>query len=138
MMPALLSRLAESCLGDGDADLARVHADEAVALTQRWDMRAWEIDAQLTVARVRRRAENLRARPAIEFALDRARTLVAETGARGLEPHVHLELAALAGLTGDEATRQTELREGLRIFTEIGATMRAGEVAKELGLFATS
>jgi hypothetical protein len=36
-------------------------------------------------------------------------------------------------LTGDETARQRELREAHRLFTEIGAPIRAAEVAKDLG-----
>jgi len=36
-------------------------------------------------------------------------------------------------LTGDEATRQRELREAHRLFLEIGAPIRAEQVARELG-----
>jgi hypothetical protein len=86
------------------------------------------------VARVRRRAEGVIARPAIEAALARALTLVRETCARGFEPHVHLERAELARLLGDDAARQRELREAHRLFIEMGATIRATEIAKELGL----
>ena len=89
---------------------------------------------QLALARVRRCAEGLSARPAIETALERALALVRETGARGFEPRVYLERAELARLTGDEATRERELREAHRLFTEMGATIRAVEVAKVLGL----
>jgi hypothetical protein len=41
--------------------------------------------------------------------------------------------AELARLSSDEITRQRELREAHRLFTEIGAPIRAAEVAKELG-----
>jgi len=54
------------------------------------------------------------------------------------DPFVCLERAELARLSGDEAPRQRELREAHRLFTEIGAPMRAGEVAKELGLATAS
>jgi hypothetical protein len=37
-------------------------------------------------------------------------------------------------LIGDEASRERELRGAHRLFTEIGAPIRAAEVAKELGL----
>jgi hypothetical protein len=59
--------------------------------------------------------------------------LVSETGARCFEPHVYLERAELVRLTGDEAAREErELRHGP--FTEIGAPIRASEVAKQLDL----
>jgi hypothetical protein len=51
---------------------------------------------------------------------------------------VYLERAELAKLTGDEATRVRELREAHRLFLEIGAPIRAAEVAKELGLATAS
>jgi hypothetical protein len=35
---------------------------------------------------------------------------------------------------GDDTARQRELREAHRLFTEIGAPLRAAEVAKELGV----
>jgi class 3 adenylate cyclase len=132
--PMLLTSLAEAYLGAGNAQLARARAEEALALAQQREARTLEIDAQLALARVRRCAEGLIARPAIEAALERALALVRDTGARGFEPHVYLERAALARLTGDEATRERELREAHRLFTEIGAPIRAAEVAKELGL----
>jgi hypothetical protein len=39
----------------------------------------------------------------------------------------------LARLTGDEAARERELREAQRLFLEIGAPIRAEQVAKDLG-----
>ena len=86
------------------------------------------------LARVRRLAGGLSACPAIEAALERAIALIRVTGARGFEPHVYLERAALERLTGDDVAHQRELREAHRLFTEMGASIRAAEVAKELGL----
>jgi hypothetical protein len=56
------------------------------------------------------------------------------SGAKSYEPFRHIERDELAKLTGDEATRQRELREAHRLFTEMGATIRAAEGAKEIGL----
>jgi len=56
------------------------------------------------------------------------------SGAKGYEPFLHVECAELARLTGDQSTRQLELREAHRLFTEVGAPIRAAEAAKELGL----
>jgi hypothetical protein len=82
---------------------------------------------------VHRRAEGLIARPAIEGALERALALVRDIGARGLGPQVCLERSELARLTGDDAPSQRELREAHRLFLEIGAPIRAEQVARELG-----
>jgi hypothetical protein len=51
---------------------------------------------------------------------------------------VYLERAELARLAGDEAARQRELFEAHRLFTEMGATIRAAELATELGTTAAS
>ena len=42
------------------------------------------------------------------------------------------ERAELARLSADGAARERELREAHRLFTEIGAPIRAAEVVKEL------
>jgi tetratricopeptide (TPR) repeat protein len=132
--PPLLACLAESHLGAGNAAVARARAEEALELAQQRETRMQEIDAQLALARVRRRAAGLAARPAIEAALQRVIALVRETGARGFEPHVYVERAELARLTGDEGNRKRELREAHRLFTEVGAPIRAAEIAKALEL----
>ena len=43
-----------------------------------------------------------------------------------------VERAELARLVGDENAHQRELREAHRLFTEIGAPIRAEQEAKEL------
>jgi hypothetical protein len=55
-------------------------------------------------------------------------------GAKSYEPFLHVERAELAQLNGDNTTRRRELREAHRLFLDIGAPIRAAEVAKELGL----
>jgi hypothetical protein len=56
------------------------------------------------------------------------------SGAKSYEPVVHVERAELARLSGDPATRERELREAHRLFTEMAAPIRAAEVTKELAL----
>ena len=68
----------------------------------------------------------------MQAALDAALSLVEETGAKSYLPLIHVERAALARANGDEATRQGELREAHRLFTEMGATARAEQVAREM------
>jgi hypothetical protein len=74
----------------------------------------------------------------IEAALAEADAWLEMSGAKSYEPFLHVERAELARLTGDEATRQLELREAQRLFLEIGAPIRAEQVAKELGLATAS
>ena len=62
-----------------------------------------------------------------------ATAVIEATEARVFTPQVHVERAALARVLGDEATHQRELREAHRLFTEMDATARAEQVARELG-----
>jgi len=70
----------------------------------------------------------------IEAALTETDAWLEMSGAKSYEPFLHVERAEIARLMGDEATRECEVREAHRLFTEIGAPIRAAEVAKELGL----
>jgi hypothetical protein len=54
------------------------------------------------------------------------------SGAKSYAPFLHVERAELARLTGDDTARERELREAHRLFTEIGAPVRAEQVAREL------
>ncbi len=51
-----------------------------------------------------------------------------ESGGAMEEPFIRLELAELARLTGDANARQRELREAHRLFTDMGAPIRAAQV----------
>jgi hypothetical protein len=93
-----------------------------------------ECYARLILARVLIATEGAQAAGAIQEALMRAFVLVEETGAPSMEPSIHVELAELARLKGDEAGRQRELLEAQRLFSSIGAPLRAEQVAKEVAL----
>jgi hypothetical protein len=84
--------------------------------------------------RALRETQGLQAKREIESALAEADAWLEMSGAKSYEPFLHVERAELARLYADEATRQRELREAHRLFLEIGAPIRAAEVAKELGL----
>jgi len=94
-------------------------------------MRVYEIRALLARAHVLTATEGAPARSRIEADLGDAAALIEATEARVFTPQVHVERAALARILGDEATRQRELREAHRLFTEMGATVRAEQVAQE-------
>jgi tetratricopeptide (TPR) repeat protein len=124
--------LAEVYLRQGKASTARATAEEAVALAHRYHARVSECYAELALARVLLGTEGARAAPAIESTLARALALVEETGAASPEPFIRLERAKLARLTGDEATDRHERREALRLFINMGATVHAEKLAREL------
>src|SRR5207249_10830125 len=72
-------------------------------------------------------------RPEVEAALRNAAALIEATEARAYTSWVHVERAELPRVVGDEVGRQRELREAHRLFTEMGATARAEQVARGLG-----
>ena len=92
----------------------------------------FECEAHLALARAVLATEGLPARDTIERTLGRALSLVGETGGKALEPFIRVELGNLARLAGDEAARHRALLEAHRLFTEMGATARAEQMAKEL------
>jgi tetratricopeptide (TPR) repeat protein len=128
-----LAWLAEAYLGAGEVSRARATAEEAVALGQERGVMFQECQAQKSLARVLLRADGADAREKIETALHRALDLVEETDGKMEEPFIRLELAELARLTGDADARERELREAHRLFTEMGAPIRAKQVEDLLG-----
>jgi hypothetical protein len=83
--------------------------------------------------RALREIHGVQAKREIEAALAEADAWLEMSGAKSYEPFLHVERAELAWLAGDEATGQRELREAHRLFTEIGAPIRAEQMARELG-----
>jgi hypothetical protein len=83
--------------------------------------------------RALREMHGVKAVSEIRAAIAEADAWLQMSGAKSYEPFLHVERAKLAARAGDEATRQRWLREAHRLFTEIGAPIRAAEVTKELG-----
>jgi adenylate cyclase len=127
----LLARLARARLGLGDGESARRTAEEAIAVARRRGTRTFEIEGQLVLGRALIHAGARHGE--VQAALDAAASLVEETGAKGYQPLVHLERAALARAVGDALARESELRAAHRLFTEMGAPIRAAEVERDLG-----
>src|SRR5262249_20118996 len=127
-----LATLARAHLGRGDVTRAEALADEAAALARRQGTLACLCAANLVRARPLVARDGPRAASDIEAILTEAEQLVARTGARIHLPTAHPARAELARLAGDEAARHRELSEAHRLFTEMGATVRAEQVAREL------
>jgi hypothetical protein len=96
-------------------------------------MRVYEIRALLARAHVLIATEGAPARALVEADLRDAAAVIEATEARVFTPQVYVERAALARVLGDAEGHQRELREAHRLFSEMGATARAEQVAKELG-----
>jgi class 3 adenylate cyclase/tetratricopeptide (TPR) repeat protein len=129
----VIATIAAGHLGLGDRVPALTFAEEAIAVCRRRGTRLWEFSALLTQIRALREIHGIQAARDIEATLTEADAWLEMSGAKSYEPFLHVERAELARLIGDEATRLCELREAHRLFTEIGAPIRAAEVAKELG-----
>ena len=129
-----LTGLAEAYLGRGDAVASLKTADEALEIARRRGMQLGELDAQILRARALFEIDNGASLRAVAAVLDAAEGLVRKTGAESRRPFIHLARGELAAAEGDIPIRERELRKAHRLFTEIGAPIRAAEVAKELGL----
>jgi class 3 adenylate cyclase/tetratricopeptide (TPR) repeat protein len=129
--PEIVANLAQAVLVCGDPEKAVRLAEEAVEIARSRGARLGEVIAVRILGSVLAGAGRRRA---ARRSLERALALAQEIGARSVEPFAHLERAELARLADDEAARARELREAHRLFTEIGAPIRAAEAAKELGL----
>ncbi len=130
----LLSDLGEALLGCGKPGQALAAAEEAVDTARRRGTPVLECDAHRVLARVLLHTEGRSSEWRIQAALESALELAERTGARSREPFIRDEYAELAGLLGDDATRERELREAHRLYTEMGATGHAQRLAAELGL----
>src|SRR5262249_3073420 len=127
-----LATLARAHVGRGDVARAQALAEEAAALARRQGTLVFLCAANVLRARALIARDGARAAGEGEAILAEAEQLIAETGARLHLPDVHLARADLACLAGDEAARHRELSEAHRLFTEMGATIRAEQVAKAL------
>jgi class 3 adenylate cyclase/tetratricopeptide (TPR) repeat protein len=130
----VLAAIAAAHLGLGDGNRALALTGESIAVSRRRGTKLWEFSALLTRMRAVRQTQGLQVKREIEAALADTGAWLEMTGAKSYEPFLHVERAELARLTGDEATCQREFREAHRLLLEIGAPIRAAEVAKELGL----
>ncbi len=123
-----LGWLARAQLGLGEWAAARATAEEAIDVARRRGTRLFAIEPYVVLVRALIQSAAEDRRGDIDAALTAAFQLAEETGARGYLPFIHHERAELARLLGDEASRQRELREAHRLFTEMGATARAERV----------
>ncbi|MGH7898987.1 MAG: ATP-binding protein, partial [Candidatus Binatia bacterium] len=129
-----LANLAEAHLGLGNGDLALEFAENAVARTRVNEVKAVEGYAQLSLARVLLRTRGRAAKPEIESALEAVGRVAERTGEVRYLPLVLLERAEIAALEGDPALAERARREAHRLFTEMGATGFADDLARTLGL----
>jgi adenylate cyclase len=122
---SMLAQLAEARLQAGHLVRARETAELAGKEARARHARVLECQASLVLARVLLKTRGRWATDAAASALAHSLTLVDETGARALEPFVHIELAELARLRADAATRDAELHSARDLLEAMGASTRA-------------
>ncbi|MGH7821173.1 MAG: hypothetical protein ACREQ9_15515, partial [Candidatus Binatia bacterium] len=125
-----VTTMADAHLGLGEYEEGRVLANDAIATSRSLGTRLWEGPAQLARVHALRKldlGEN-----EIEAALAEMTAWVKTSGAKGWAPFLHVERAELARIRGDGTTREHEIRQAHRLFTEIGAPLRAEKLAREL------
>jgi tetratricopeptide (TPR) repeat protein len=128
----VLAGIVAAHLGLGDRARALVLTDEAIRFVRQSGSRLWEFSALVTRIRALREIQGVEATREIEAALTEADAWLEMSGAKSYEPFLHVERAEFARLLGDDAARRRDLREAHRLFLEIGAPIRAEQVAREL------
>jgi adenylate cyclase len=133
MEPTLLANLAAAHLGAGRTQRAEEIARQALGMGRERGARFSELAALLVGARVLLASGDAGRADEIGATLVQAAGLVADTGFRVFEPQILEARAELAGLRGDGAARQRELREAQRLYAEIGAAGHVQRLARVLG-----
>ncbi len=125
--------LSEAYLGSGDARRAAALAKNAVTSSALRSSTHQEIEAQLALGRALLAQGGRGTAAAAETALERAESLLVQTGARSYAAPVEELRAELAGARGDKAGRARALRGAHALYLELGAPERATRVLARLG-----
>jgi class 3 adenylate cyclase/tetratricopeptide (TPR) repeat protein len=127
--------LSRAALGLGEPDRARETVGEVRELIRGLpELRTSFPDLQLGFAQALLDLDGATARREIEDALEGVLAAARERGWEAYEPFALVERARLARLLGDEPTRERHLLEAQRLFTALGAPLRAERLATELSL----
>ena len=118
--PFVHTRIARAHLGAGRVSESRAAAETGVRLSRERGHPIAEVQARTALAQVLL-AEDEPDADRIHAELGQALTLAERTAFASYEPQIHLRLAELARVTGDEATAAEELDLAYRQFSAIGA-----------------
>jgi tetratricopeptide (TPR) repeat protein len=127
-----LAFLAEALAGTGALEKALATAEEAVEVACRKETLFWELQAQIALAGILLRPEQIKDRPRIAKALGRAEELIKKTGGEVMKPFVIKHQAEFARLKGDGAGHQRMLQEAHRLFISMEAYGYAERLAEKL------
>jgi tetratricopeptide (TPR) repeat protein len=131
---AICSSLAQAALKVGKGDRACELAQELrQAFREAPELQSSYPHILLAWVQVLLFMDGRRAIAEVEPVLEQILTAARERGWALYLPFALHERANLARLLGNEAARERDLREAHRLFTEMGLTVRAEEVEKEMG-----
>ncbi|MBI5506682.1 MAG: AAA family ATPase [Deltaproteobacteria bacterium] len=130
----VLSNMAEAYRGKGELDRAVAAAEEAVTVARARRTVMHECRANLLLGRVLIARGGTGDAERAALSLAEALAIVARTEAKAYEPYVRWELAALARVRGDSPRWREEMLHAARLFAEIGAPERAGQVSAAAAL----
>jgi len=120
-LPYTLAFLAEAKAGLGEDEEAIATARQAVEFADGVGLALLDAPARLALARVLRRCSGGPAADEIAETLERALAVAHESGNRAEEPLIHVELAELALLRGDQPGWEREMRVAEEQFRANGA-----------------
>ncbi len=126
------AELARVLLGRGEVDRAEEHAKTAISVSHAQHSRCDELRGHIALAHTQIVRADASALLRAEQALDCARGLVDETGAKLFEAEIHELRAQLAGLRDDALAVRGELEEARQLYLEMGATSQAERLLKEM------
>jgi class 3 adenylate cyclase/tetratricopeptide (TPR) repeat protein len=115
----IMVSLAGATLGLGDPEGARAMAEEAAVIAERRSLKRSVAWARSALGKMLLRSEG-EAKAAEEVLRD-ALAMSVRIGYRVIEPHIHLDLAAVARLRGNETVAAEEEAEAQRILAEYRA-----------------
>ena len=128
----ILFWLARAYLNDGSDSDALDMSEEAISIAQLRGARHHEAAAHVVHADSLLATSGLDRQVEIERAHARAAELIEQTGAGIVTPDLHLSRARMAELQSDAAARRRALESALQTLEEMGARVRATQVAGQL------
>ncbi|MDJ0817096.1 MAG: adenylate/guanylate cyclase domain-containing protein [Desulfobacterales bacterium] len=125
-----LAYLAEALTGIGELEQAQSVAEEAVEVARRKETRFWELQSQITLAKVFLALNHAQYHTRIVAALERAEKLIETTGGEVMRPVVLECRAELAEKLGNTGENHNMLQESLRLYQTMGAYGHAERLQK--------
>ncbi len=131
-LPRIIAFVSEASRRIGDHAEAEAAARNAIELAVSGGCRYFEVEARLTLARALRARGDTKAFEEVAAVLDRAETILDETGNGALVPHIAEERGRLAAQRGEADAAEACLRQAYAGYREVGAAGHAERIEREL------